>query len=281
MAVCFVLSYLGIYQPDEEQTENGEDEQHDACVEICHLHAAPTSRALVRAVAEVAYHGAAFHYSAVRILYRVYLQAVGSGQGAEEVAEVGVTSSVVSVLASMISGVATALDVADGIHVAQCHGRLAEVVDEIACRLHVAGVAGDYPAVVPDVAAFAGDGVVQFHTHGIGLLDGPDGVAAPGEVNPRLVLGHHFFLPKSASQPAMLGFISLRRCSARAMACGGVVVHQLLYGDGAVGQLPGVGVDDGGTVGIAVAVLHQYFAAVLESQRMSHVSASSAVINFC
>ena len=42
----------------------------------------------------------------------------------------------------------------------------------------------------------------------------------------------------------------------------GVVVHQLLYGDGAVGQLPGVGVDDGGTVGIAVAVLHQYFAAV-------------------
>ena len=89
-AFLLVLSYLGIYQPDEEQTENGEDEQHNACVEIVTFHAAPHLEHQFRAVAEVAYHGAAFHYSAVRILYRVYLQAVGSGQGAEEVAEVGV-----------------------------------------------------------------------------------------------------------------------------------------------------------------------------------------------
>ena len=152
-------------------------------------------------------------------------------------------------------------DVADGIHVAQCHGRLAEVVDEIACRLHVAGVAGDYPAVVPDVAAFAGDGVVQFHTHGIGLLDGPDGVAAPGEVNPRLVLGHHF-LAEVGFPAGDVGFHLLEALLGQGDGLRGVVVHQLLYGDGAVGQLPGVGVDDGGTVGIAVAVLHQYFAAV-------------------
>ena len=89
-AFLLVLSYLGIYQPDEEQTENGEDEQHDACVEIVTFHAAPHLEHQFRAVAEVAYHGATFHYTAVRVLDRVYLQAVGSGQGAEEVAEVGV-----------------------------------------------------------------------------------------------------------------------------------------------------------------------------------------------
>jgi hypothetical protein len=36
-----VLSYLGIYHPDEEETENGEDEQHDDCVEIVTFHADP------------------------------------------------------------------------------------------------------------------------------------------------------------------------------------------------------------------------------------------------
>ena len=98
-----------IYQPDEEQTENGEDEQHDACVEIVTFHAAPHLEHQFRAVAEVAYHGATFHYTAVRVLDRVYLQAVGSGQGAEEVAEVGVHVERGVGLRSMISGVATAL----------------------------------------------------------------------------------------------------------------------------------------------------------------------------
>ena len=42
-AFLLVLSYLGIYQPDEEQTENGEDEQHDACVEIVTFHASVVS----------------------------------------------------------------------------------------------------------------------------------------------------------------------------------------------------------------------------------------------
>ena len=72
-AFLLVLSYLGIYQPDEEQTEDGEDEQYDARIEIVTLHAAPHFEHQFRAVAEVAYHGAALHYAAVGVLDRVYL----------------------------------------------------------------------------------------------------------------------------------------------------------------------------------------------------------------
>ena len=46
------------------------------------------------------------------------------------------------------------------------------------------------------------------------------------------------------------------------MASGRIVVHQLLHGDGAVGKLPGMGVDDGSAVGIAVTVFHQDLATV-------------------
>ena len=85
----------------------------------------------------------------------------------------------------------------------------------------------------------------------------------PGEVNPRLVLGHHF-LAEVGFPAGDVGFHLLEALLGQGDGLRGVVVHQLLHGDGAVGQ-PRRGVDDGGTVGIAVAVLHQYFAAVLES----------------
>ncbi len=99
-----VLAYLGIYQPDEEHAEDGEDEQYDARIEVVAFHTAPHFEYQFRAVAEVAYHGTALHDAAVGILHRVYLQVVGSGQGTKEIAQVGM-----HVIASMISGVATAL----------------------------------------------------------------------------------------------------------------------------------------------------------------------------
>ena len=83
-----VLPYLSVHQPDEQHAEDGEDEQDDARIEVVALHAAPHFEYQLGAVAEVAYHGTTLHYLSVWILYGVYLKAVRSGQGTEEVAQV-------------------------------------------------------------------------------------------------------------------------------------------------------------------------------------------------
>ena len=69
--------------------EYGEYQQYDARVEVVAFHTAPHFEYEFGAVAEVAYHGAAFHHFPVGILHGVYLQAVRTHTFTEEIAEVG------------------------------------------------------------------------------------------------------------------------------------------------------------------------------------------------
>lgn len=257
------------YNPYEEYAEDGEDEEDDAGVQVVAFDAAPHFEDELGAVAEVADHGTALYDAVIGVLDRVDADAVGTG--AEEVAEVGIGKAVGALGIVGIPGFLNlgfhdfgscySADVTDGFHVAQGNVRLAKVVDEVAGGFHVAGILGDGPAVVPDITAFAGDDIVEGDTDGPGFVNGPNGIAAPGEVEPGFVFGHHLFA--EVGFPAgNVGFHGFQVFFGQGDGFGGVIVHELLYGDGAVGQLAGMGVDDGGAVGIAVAVFHEDFATV-------------------
>ena len=52
----------------------------------------------------------------------------------------------------------------DSIHIAQSNIRLAKIIDEVAGGFYVTGILGDSPAIVPDVAAFAGNYICLLYT---------------------------------------------------------------------------------------------------------------------
>ena len=182
--------------------------------------------------------------------------------GAEEVAQVGVFFDRRVDFRFQYLGGGNGAYIAVGIHIAQGDIRTAEVVEEIARRFYIAGVFGDRPAVVPDVAAFEGDFIAQLYSYRFGFFYGPDGVAAPGEVEPCLVLGHHL-LTEVGFPSGDVGLHAFQVVLGDGNGFGGVVVHQLFDRDGAVGQFLGMGVDDGCAVSVAVAVFHQDLVLVL------------------
>ena len=257
-----VLAYLAVHQPYEQYAEYGEYQQYDAGVEVVAFHAAPHFEYEFGAVAEVTYHGAALHDFPVGILYGIDLQAVRTYTFTEEVAEVGTRRDGGVPFGFHDFGGGNGADVTYGVHIAQGDAGLAEIVDEVGGSLGITRVFGDYPAVVPDVAAFARHFVGKVYAYRFGFLDGPYGIAAPGEVEPGLVLGHHL-LAEIGFPTGNIGLHGFQILLGQGYGFGGVVVHQLLHGDGAVGKPAGVGVDDGGSVGVAIAVFHQDFTLVL------------------
>ena len=190
------------------------------------------------------------------------MQAVRAHAFTEEVTEVGACFYGSIPFGFHDFGGGNGADVAYGVHIAQGDFGLAEVVDEVAGCLGIPGVFGDYPAVVPDVAALARHFVCKVYAYGLGFVNCPYGVAAPGEVEPCFVLGHHL-LAEIGLPTGDVGFQGFQVLFGKGYGFGGVVVHELFHRNGAVGKLAGVGVDDGGSVGVAVAVFHQELAFVL------------------
>ena len=83
-------------------------------------------------------------------------------------------------------------DVARLVHVADGDLRLAEEVDPVGGGAHIPGINGDYPAIEPAVGTFLGHHIFEVTPYFGSLVDGPGGIATPGEVDPSLALRHAF-----------------------------------------------------------------------------------------
>ena len=267
MHLAAILVHLADDQPNEQASEYGKDKQHNACIEVVTLHAAPHLEHLLQVllVGEVADNGTTFDDLSVGILHRVHLHAIGFRT--EEIAQIRIVGQrgINLFFQNLRSGHGTYIT--DGIHVAKRNVWTAHVVDEVAGSLHVAGILRYHPTVEPHVATFERHDIVQLHSHFGSFFNRPNGITTPSEVHPSLALGHHFLT--EVGFPT--GNVRLQRLEVFFGHGDGfvrVIVHQLFHGHFALRQAVTVGIDDGQAIAVAVAVLHQE---LVRKLRVPHV----------
>ena len=193
-------------------------------------------------------------------MYRIDPDAIRTGT--EEITQVGNFLDCRIDLGFHNFGSRNGTDVTDGIHIPQSDVRTTKIINKITGRLYITGIFRDRPAVIPDIAAFSGHFIVQFHPDSLRFVHRPDRIAAPGKIEPGFAFRHHF-LAEIGFPTGNVGFHLFQKCFGYGDRFGRIVVHQLLDRHGPIFQFLRMGVDNGRTIGVTIAVFHQYLVSEL------------------
>ena len=187
---AFVRRPPTVNLPEAQTSHHYKYQDYDAAVQIVSFYARPNFKHLCRMFAEISNHGAAGNNGAVGILRITQFHMFR--RIAEKIARIHIPGQRRVGASLQYFGGGYRTDVSVFFHIAQSNVGTAKEIDEVTCRLFVTGVPGDYPTVVPNVAAFFRHGISQVNAYCLCLLDGPLRISAPRHVQPRLSFGHHF-----------------------------------------------------------------------------------------